>query len=105
MQPTLHEFGFVKAEDKLKRNLRDMLLDVKQDFNDCIVRLENYSNILDRGTNVFDEANENRNHLSLKQRRKRFQEQLMKNPYFKLMVSQHPYLLSKSNFELRFMFR
>ena len=68
MQPTLHEFGFGNDNQKLKRNLRDMLLDVKQDFNDCLVRLENYSSILDRGINVFDEATENRNHLSLKQR-------------------------------------
>ena len=59
-----------------------MLLEAKNDFQDCLVRLENFSNNFDRGLQLLNDEENERKHLSLKQRRKRFQMLLMKNPYF-----------------------
>ena len=59
IQPTLFQFGFDTVDQKHKRNLRDMLLEAKNDFQDCLVRLEKCSNNFDRGLQLLnDEENE-----------------------------------------------
>ena len=81
-----------------------MLLEAKHDFDDCLVRLQTVSNLL-VNSSLSEQADERRTHLSLVQRRKRFQQEMMKNPYFQLMARENPHILMKSNVQLKYMFR